>query len=254
MAQRFMSAAAVRALTCRYSTKAAACMAIAGQMVGIMAYSATAAALLPACCCLTTALLSRCHRALSAPWAPHLLAWPRSTCLGLAACWAAAVAGPQVWWSDVAVQAGWLHVDCCAPAPSCSGEPAAAYAPMPLASIQTCTISYPADRSNVAALSSALLVCMVVPWVFCLLFFTGWCGNAAACNSCFTAALAVTAHDSSSAISLLLLWVLPLRFYTTRAVDISHTVPIAQPNFHTCSCYCSAALDVQGGPAKSVPA
>ncbi|KAI7836114.1 hypothetical protein COHA_009993 [Chlorella ohadii] len=29
-----------------------------------------------------------------------------------------------------------------------------------------------ADRSNVAALSSALLVCMVVPWVFCLLFFT----------------------------------------------------------------------------------
>lgn len=30
-----------------------------------------------------------------------------------------------------------------------------------------------ADGKNVAALSSALLVCMVVPWVLCLLFFTG---------------------------------------------------------------------------------
>jgi hypothetical protein len=30
-----------------------------------------------------------------------------------------------------------------------------------------------ADAKNVAALSSALLVCMVVPWLLCLLFFTG---------------------------------------------------------------------------------
>ena len=30
-----------------------------------------------------------------------------------------------------------------------------------------------ADNGNAAALSSALLVCMVVPWALCLLFFTG---------------------------------------------------------------------------------
>ncbi len=30
-----------------------------------------------------------------------------------------------------------------------------------------------AVRDNVAALSSALLVCMVVPWAFCLASFTG---------------------------------------------------------------------------------
>lgn len=187
MGQRFMSAAAMRAFTCRYSTKAAAGMAIAGQMAGIMAYSATAAALLLACCCLTTALLSRCRRALSVPWARRWLALLPSMCLGSVACWAAEEGGPQVWWSDGAVQVV-PHFMLLCPATSCSGEPAAAYAQCLWPAYCPLRFSYPADRSNVAALSSALLVCMVVPWVLCLLSFTGLCGSAAACNCCSAAA------------------------------------------------------------------
>lgn len=49
--------------------------------------------------------------------------------------------------------------------------------------VESCCTSTLADRSNVAALSSALLVCMVGPWVLCVLFFTGGCGCGAACHS-----------------------------------------------------------------------
>lgn len=77
-----------------------------------------------------------------------------------------------------------------------------------------------ADNGNAAALSSALLVCMVVPWTLCLLFFTG------------VYRLASCLRRPAAAEKLLCLC----------CCHADHS-----PCLHACS----AALDLQGGPEKS---
>lgn len=134
-------------------------------------------------------------------------------------------------------------------APFCRHSPQARHANAGRVSLPSlpCPTS-PADGNNVKALGSALLVCMVVPWTMCLIFFTG--GGAAgtgaqrahACSTQQGNLIGCTsAPPSAHQVTT-----------TTTTTTSIHTpnASVPPPPSHTPHPH-STALDVQGGPAEA---